>query len=285
MALSQFVPEIWSGRILSRLNNALVYRNVCTTEYEGEITNYGDVVKISEIGPISVNSYSATSTGALTVQQLSDAQKQLRIDQSKYFAFWLDDQDNAQTNPKVLREALDQGSWSLANDVDVYIASLYGQAGVAIGGTSATGVDVTATNVMKYLSLAAQKLDERNTPQMGRWVVVPPWFQQKMTLANITLNTNNSDTMGSGYIGRTFYGFDVYVSNNTYHASGTDRAAIMFGYRGSIALATQILVTRQEPSGTVGFKTLVKSLLVYGAKVIRPNNLGILWADYTAEAT
>jgi hypothetical protein len=106
-----------------------------------------------------------------------------------------------------------------------------------------------------------------------------------MVTANVTLNTNNSDTLRAGYIGSTFYGFDVYVSNNVYHASGTDRAAIMFGYSGSIALATQVLVTRQEPSGTIGFKTLVKSLAVYGAKVIRPNNLGILWADYTAEAT
>ena len=285
MALTNFVPEIWSGRILARLNDALVYRNVCTTEYEGEIRSFGDVVKINEIGPITVNSYSATSTGALTVQQLSDAQKQLRIDQSKYFAFWLDDQDNAQTKPKVLLQAMDQSAWSLANDIDEYVAARYGDAGVAIGGTASTGVDVTATNVMKYLSLAAQKLDERNTPVAGRWVVVPPWFQQKMTLANITLNTNNSGTLMAGYIGRTFYGFDVYVSNNVYHASGTDRAAIMFGYSGSIALATQVLATRQESSGTIGFKTLVKGLVVYGAKVVRPNNLGILWADYTAEAT
>jgi hypothetical protein len=285
MALNNFIPTIWSNRILSQLNDALVYRNVCTTEYEGEITAAGDVVKINEIGPINVNSYSATSTGALTVQQLTDAQKELRIDQQKYWAFWLDEADNAKTKPKVLLEAMQNGAWSMANAVDEYVAGLYGSAGVAIGGTAATGVDVTATNVMKYLSLANQKLDERNTPKSGRWVVVPPWFEQKMVTANVTLNTNNSDTLRAGYIGSTFYGFDVYVSNNVYHASGTDRAAIMFGYSGSIALATQVLVTRQEPSGTIGFKTLVKSLAVYGAKVIRPNNLGILWADYTAEAT
>ena len=106
-----------------------------------------------------------------------------------------------------------------------------------------------------------------------------------MTLAGITLDTSNSAMLGAGFIGTTFYGFDVFVSNNVYHASGTDRAAIMCGYRGSIALATQVLTTKQEPSGTIGFKTLVKGLVVYGSKVIRPNNLGILWADYTAEAS
>lgn len=282
--LANFVPEIWSGQVLARLNDLLVYQNVCTTEYEGEIREFGDVVKINELGTVAVNSYSATSTGALTVQQLADAQKELRIDQSKYYAFWLDDQDNAQTKPKLLRAALDQAAWSLANNVDEYIAALYGQAGVAVAGTSSTGVDVTSTNVLKYLSLAQQELDEVNTPS-PRWIVVPPWFLQKMTLAKITLDTSNSATLGAGYVGRSFYGFDVYVSNNVYHASGTDRAAIMCGFRGSIAFAKQLTGTYIEPSGTIGFKKICKGLLVYGAKVIRPNNLGILWADYTAEAS
>jgi len=189
MALKNFVPTMWSGAILSQLNDALVYGNVCTTEYEGEITGAGDIVKINELGPININSYSATSTGALTIQTLSDAQKELRIDQQKYFAFWLDDVDNAQTRPKVLLEAQRNAAWGLANNVDEYVAALYGQAGVTIGGTSAAGVDVTSTNCLKYLSLAQQKLDERNTPREGRWCVVPPWFQQKMTLATVALNT------------------------------------------------------------------------------------------------
>jgi hypothetical protein len=285
MAVQNFIPEIWSGRMLARLNDALVYRNVCTTEYEGEIRGYGDVVKINELGTITVNTYSATSTGALTVQQLNDAQKELRINQSKYYAFWLDDQDNAQTNPKLLGAALDQAAWSWANNIDEYISGMYTQAGVAVSGSATTGVDITSTNVLKYLSLAQQKHDEANTPRQGRWIVVPPWFQQKMTLAGITLDTQNSGILGAGYIGRSFYGFDIFVSNNVYHASGTDRAAIMCGFGGSIGLAVQVITTRQESSGTIGFKTLVKGLVVYGAKVIRPNNLGVLWADYTAEAS
>jgi hypothetical protein len=285
MALAHFIPEIWSGRILARLNKALVYRGVCTTEYEGDIAQFGDVVKINEIGPVTVNTYSSTSTGALTVQQLSDAQKLLKIDQAKYFAFWLDDVDAAQTKPKVMEAAMGESAFALANNIDYYISRLYGDAGLAVGGTSSSGVDVSSTNVMKYMSLAQQKLDETNTPMMGRWMVVPPWFAQKLTLSRIALDTNNSAALNAGFFGRTIYGFDVYVSNQVYHASGTDRAAILVGYPGSVALAVQVLATRQEPSGTIGFKTLVKGLVVYGAKVIRPNNLGVLWADYTAEAT
>lgn len=282
--LKNFVPEIWSGMILGRLNDLLVYGNLCTKEYEGEISDFGDVVKINEIGTVAVNSYTNTSTGVLTIQQLNSAQKELRIDRGKYYAFWLDDAENAQAKPKVLQKALDQAAWSLANEVDEYLATFYASAGVAVSGTSSTGVDVTSTNVLKYLSLAQQKLDETNTPQ-PRWIVVPPWFYQKMVLAKITLDTANSATLGAGYMGRTFYGFDVYVSNNVYHASGTDRAAILCGYGSSIALAKQLTGTYIEPSGTVGFKKLCKGLLLYGAKTLRANNLGVLWADYTAEAS
>jgi len=283
--LASFKPDIWSGRLLKKLNDELVYKNVCTTEYEGDIRGFGSVVKINEIGPITINSYSSTSTGALTVQQLTDAQKLLKIDQSKYYAFWMDKQDAAQVVPKLEMDALGESAFAIANDIDEYIAARYGDAGLAIGGTSGTGVDVSSTNVLKYLSLAQQKLDETNTPKSGRWCVVPPWFYQKMTLAHVAMSTDNQKSLNSGYVGSTMYGFDVYVSNNVYHASGTDRAAIMFGYKGAIALAVQVMLADRVDSGTIGFKTLYKGLVVYGAKVIRPTNLGILWADYIAEAS
>jgi len=285
MALEHFVPDVWSGQILTRLDDAAVFPNVCTTEYEGEITGFGDTVKINEIGAINVGTYSSTSTGALTVQQLSGAQKLLKINQSKYTAFWMDDEDNAQIKPKVLLEAMKGTGQALANNVDEYIAALHSDAGLAVGGSISTGVDVTSTNVLKYMSLAQQKLDEANTPMQGRWIVVPPWFGQKLNLANVALNTDNTASMGNGYFGTTIYGFNVWVSNNVVHQSGTDRAAIMCGYPGSIALAKQLQKVSNENSGTIGFKSVIKALLIYGAKVIRPNNLGVLYADYTAEAT
>lgn len=284
MSLELLKPEIWSEQLLRRLNDVLVFRNVCTTEFEREIEKYGDVIKINELGTISVNSYTATSTGALTIQTLSDAQKLLTIDRAKYTAFWIDRQDYAAINPKVLDQARDQAAWSLANEVDEHLAGLYTEAGHTIAGTTTTGQDITSTNVLKYIALIAQKHDEYNTPQMGRWIVVPPWFAHKLTLNKITLDTNNSGVLGSGKLGN-YYGFDIYQSNNVPHLSGTNRACIMSGFTGSIALATQVLFTGVQETVTVGFKTLVKSLMVYGARVLRPNNLAVLYADYTAEAS
>lgn len=284
MALDHLKPEIWSQNLLERLNDKLVYGQVCTREFEREIEKMGDVIKINEIGAISVNDYNSTSTSALTIQTLDDAQKLLKIDRAKYAAFWVDDQDSAQATPGVMEQAMNQMSWSIANEIDEYIATLYSEAGITITGTSAAGTDVTSTNILKYISLIAQKHNEYNTPMDGRWIVIPPWMEQKLVMNKIVLDTNNSGVLGTGKLG-SYYGFDIYVSNNVYHASGTDRAAVLSGYKGSIALATQVLKTKVAETVEVGFKTLVKSLVVYGARVVRPNNLAVAWLDYTAEAS
>jgi hypothetical protein len=284
MALELLKPTIWSEQLLRRLNDILVFRQVCTTEFEREISGYGDVIKINEIGTITVNDYTASSTSALTIQTLKDAQKMLKIDRAKYTAFKISRQDYAAITPKVLNTAKEQAAWSLANEVDEYVASLYGEAGVAIDGDATTGVNVSSTNVLKYVALTAQKHDEVNTPNVGRWMVVPPWFAHKLTMSKIVLDTNNSGVLATGKLG-SYYGIDIYVSNNVPHLSGTDRACIMSGYKGSIALATQVLYTGQADSIELGFNTIVKTLTVYGARVLRPNNLGILYADYQAEAS
>jgi hypothetical protein len=116
---------------------------------------------------------------------------------------------------------------------------------------------------------------------------VPPWFAEKLTLAKIVQDTANSGIIASGYFGRTYYGFDVYVSNNVVNGTpAANDARILFGYRGSISLAVQVTkIETARPSLDGGFKTLVKGLIVYGAKVVRPNTLGVLYADYTAEAS
>jgi hypothetical protein len=283
-ALPHLIPEIWSADVLERLNDKLVYGKVCNRGYESQVRAFGDVIKINEIGTVNVNSYTSTSTTALTIQQLTDAQQSLRIDRAKYTSFWLDKLERAQITPDVLEPYKEESAWKLANEIDEYIAGLHGQAGITVTGTSASGTDVTSTNTLKYLSLIAQKHDEANTPAMGRWIVVPPWFYQKMLMAKIVLDTSNSGLIASGALG-SFMGFAIYTSNNVEHQSGTDRASIMSGYRDSIALAQQVAITEVHESQTIGFKWLVKSLMVYGAKVIRGNQLAVAWLDYVAEAT
>lgn len=283
MSLNNLKPDLIHGQLLSRLNDSLVFAQVANTDYQGDITSYGQSVKIVQVGAVTINSYTMGSTSDITVEQLDTAAQLLQINQSKYYAFTIDHADNAQAQIKILNDGITQAAWGLRDNIDAYIAALYSSAGIAIGGTSSTGVDITSTNVLKYFVEADSKLSETNTPKEGRWAVLPPWLVSKLALAGVVQKTNNDETFTTGRIGRVF-GFDVYESNNISALSSTDRYPCLFGSRGSIAMAQQLLETSVvEPSKQ--FVTLAKGLLVYGAKVTRPNNLGVLYADYTAEAT
>ncbi len=287
--LAHFVPEIWSSEILASLLDNLVAEQICNTDYEGEIRAQGDVVKINEIGDITVSDYTAGTTSAMTPQKLNDAQKELRIDKAKYFNFWVDDVAKAQAKGDYMGEAMRKATHALAKEVDKSFAALYTQCGLVAGGSIAgstiTGVDITSTNVMKYISICAQKLDEANCPDDGtRWMIVPPWFDQKIKLAKIVLDTNNSALFNNGFLGN-FYGFNIFKSNNVTNGTpAADDACIMFGYRGSVSMARQ-LTNLEAVRPSFYFKDLVKGLFVYGIKVVRPNQTGVLYADYTAESS
>ena len=283
MSLNDMKPDIVSGMLLQRLNDASVFVQVANTDYEGEITQYGQSVRILEIGPVTIRTYTPGGTSAITLEHLKDASKVLQINRSRYYAFTLDDADSAQARVKLLNDGITQSAWGLRDELDAFIAGLRTDAGIAVGGTAATGADITSTNILTYFMEAARRLDETNTPLDTRWCVGPAWFTRKAGLAGIVQLTDNGSAFREGSVGRV-EGFDLFTSNNVTAISGTDRFPVLFGYRGSISMAVQVLSSEVVRPST-RFVDLAKGLDLYGAKVVRPNNLGVLYADYTAEAT
>lgn len=284
MAVQNFVPELWSSKIFVRLRKDLVYGNIVNNDYENEVRNFGDQVKINEIGAITVSSYTAHSD--ISIQSLESAQKVLTIDQQKYFAFEIDDVEKAQTNPKLMNSAMDEAAYSVADVVDQFIASKYTESGVTDAtnlGTSGTGLNIYSStgNAIIALSYASRRLDESYAARSGRWIVVPPWFHQKLVIANtgtVSATATTKDLGGGvlidGFVGR-LWGFDIFVSNNVAVPTGSTYA-IMFGTRQAITYAGQVSEIKafeQEKR----FNEAVKGLYVYGAKVVRPSTLGTLY--------
>ena len=152
MGLENFIPTIWSSKLFVRLQKALVFPSH-DRQYEGEIRNVGDSVKINEIGKISVNDY--TKYEAITWQKLDGAQKILTIDQAKSFSFTIDDIDTAQMNPKIMNAAMTEAAYEIADVVDQYIASFYKDAGITNTtnmGSVTSAVTVASGSVIKVLS-------------------------------------------------------------------------------------------------------------------------------------
>lgn len=274
MAIENFIPELWSTRINVRLRKELVFGSICNRDYEGEIANEGNVIRINHIGPITVGTYIPNQT-VITPQELTDFQTQLRIDQAKYFSFTVDDVEAAQANVEIMDEAIQEASWSLRNEADAYVASLWTEAGFITTSTA-----VNSVNVLAALLSLGQKLSENNVPRDGRWVVLPPWMTTKLALAKVLVPWDASrDAFENGFQGRVA-GFDVYESNNVFESGGTYR--IMAGHRRAIAFvgqSTKIEAYRREAS----FSDAVKGLYLYGAKVIYPDALVVLTATVAAE--
>lgn len=278
MALDGFIPEIWSGQLLTRLQKAHVFGSVANRNYEGEITGEGDIVKINMIGDINVSSYVKNNT-SLTVQTLDEAQKELKIDQVKYFAFKVDDVEKAQMRPKVMEAAMQQAAYKLRDNSDAYVAAKWADAGIIIT-SSGSAYSITSVNITEYMSVIAQKMDESNVPAEGRWMVAPPWWFAKLSLAKIALDTNNSDTLANGFRGR-YLGFNLYQSNNVVIGTPSTNAncRIMAGDADSITFAEQVLkIEAYRPEAS--FSDAVKGLYVYGAKVARPESLAMFYASY-----
>ena len=278
MSVNNFVPEVWSANILDKLNKTMVLANLCNRDYEGEISAYGDTVRINEIGDIAINDYTKNSTTALTIQELTDAQQILEINRARYFAFKLDDVDQAQTKPKLMEKAVERAAYNMSDDVDTYIAQSMSSGGFFAGtnstqlGSTGTALSVTSTLVITALGWAARIMDQNNVPNMGRWAVVSPAIHHQMISARIVQDTNNSNYISAGpnAVGN-FYGFNIYVSNNIYLGSAaSSQYHCLFGNSMGVTFANQLAKVEAFDLGAAGFGDAVKGLNLYGMKITRP---------------
>ena len=277
MAYDNFKPTMWADSILENLDNAHVFGALANKEYEGTISGAGSSVKISEVGNVSVTAYA----GTVNYEELDDASKELLIDKKAYAAVSIDDVDNVQSKPKLLSKLSERMAYGMANYIDADIASLYSSAGITVTGTTGSPTNVTSATTISLFSGAGRELDEANAPQEGRVAVIPPWLKEKMVLAKIIRDTDNSATVTNGFVGR-FLGFDVYVSNNVSH-SGTTWYAPMFFIRDmTIGFASQlnkVEALRAESS----FEDKMRALTIYGRKVLYPATLAVAYVASAAE--
>jgi hypothetical protein len=219
MAISYFVPEIWSATLLSVLEKSTVFAGpqVANRNYEGDISAAGDTVHIVSVADPTIVTY--TKDTDLTVQVLTDSEQQLVIDQAKAFAFEIDDIDGrqAKSGGALMTEAAQRAGWGLRDVADRYVAGKIAGAGYGLGLVTAT----TATNVYDQLLVPASvRLDEQNVPTEGRFVVLSPAAYGKLLLDARFINANQSGTaaLHNGVVGEAA-GFTIYKSNNVFQAN------------------------------------------------------------------
>lgn len=282
MSILKFRPEIWSARLLVALRQNLVYSAFINRDYEGEISEAGDTVRITSIGRPTIWTYTP-NTAIPAAEQVNDSQRTLVVDQAKGFNFAVDDVDARQAIGNVIPQAMDEAAFGLANVIDQYLSSFYTavQTQNQLGATtvSAASPNNVYDNVLVPLKV---KLDKANVPTQGRKAVITPdlhglLLRDTRFIANAANNV--SSALVTGAVGAAA-GFDIMVSNQA--PTGSQNGGIVIaGNNSAITFAEQINKTEAYRPQTT-FADAIKGLALYGAKVIRPDSLATADINLTA---
>lgn len=272
MSIARFRPEIWSAQLLVALRKALVYGNCVNHDYEGEIAESGDSVRITSIGRPTISTYVPNVT-VVTPEQVNDAQRTLVVDQSKYFDFAVDDVDARQARGNVLPQAADEAAFALADVIDQYIASFYTsiQSANALGSITVNSATTPTDFYDKVLVPLKIKLDKANVPKTGRWVNITPDGEGCLLRDARFIRANEAATttgLRDGVVGRAA-GFDIGVTNNAPNTTASEFANVA-GNNSGVTFAMQLnKVEAYRPQ--TSFADAIKGLNLYGAKMVRPD--------------
>jgi hypothetical protein len=266
MAILNSIPKLVSTKILMTLENNLVAKKICTMDTGSQIKKEGDTVTFTGLARPTISAY----TGTITPETLEDAGITLLIDQKNYYAFYVDDIEAFRSVIDIKGTSIAAAAYGLQNTADTYVLGLYAGANTTITAT------VSETIALSTTSTVIRKLEEKNVKFGQRWMVIPPWYAEKLDLANVKFSIlEGIKGSGEGIQWAKHLGTDIFVSNNlaTTGAEGSWNTKCLAGSYNSIVYAEQILKSRYLPEVAASFAGQADGLHVFGAKVIKPDEL------------
>jgi hypothetical protein len=262
MAVTNFIQTIWSKKIQDDLELKCKLVDNCLRDYEGDC-KYARTVKILGVGEPTIGDY----TGAdIEIEEMSDRSQELTIDQQKYFAFWVDDVNQAQSVPGLKEKYQEKAVHGLAVARDSYVATLIK------GATNATtATALTQEAVKEAIDAGIVALRERNFDEEGVIEITPAVYNVFKNCL-ITLSTANPEYIKKGIVG-VYDDFNVIMSNNM--AKDSTYAYCCVRGKKAIAFAGQINeveALRAEKK----FRDIIRGLDTFGAKVIDNNRIQVI---------
>ena len=260
MAISNFIPTLWSAAILENFRASQSIIPTLNKQYEGEFGS-GNTVKITGITAPAIQDYSVSRS--LTIDALSDSTQSLVINQEKAFSFKVDDVDRVQAAGSFEPVTADAGR-ALAEDAESYVLGL-----MKANGTSA-GTSAITTPSAAYGAVVSirQALGKAKVPASQRYLAVSPEFASLLLAEGSKLTTvpqAGDGELRNGVIGNLL-GFTVIEHPLLTHTSNRPAA---IGYHGpSMAYVGQIAKT-EAGRMELAFADYIRSLNVYGSKVLR----------------
>lgn len=283
-----FIPEIWSGKLVEKFYAATVLAAISNTDYEGEIRNLGDKVKIRTKPTITIQDYQLDMQ--LTVQRPSSSTVELQISSAKYFNLVLDDIMERQSDMNLLSMWADDASEQMKITIDTAVLGAIDPTVDATNKGAAAGViskninlGVTGTpvipvptagqpfQIIDLICFMGQCLDEHNIPETGRWLIIPPWIGsmiKRSDLRNASISGDGVSLARNGRLGMIDR-FTLYSSNLLPQVTdGTHNCTRVFaGHPAGLTFASQISQMETLRSEST-FGTLLRGLQVYGYQTL-----------------
>jgi hypothetical protein len=286
-----FIPEIWSGKLIENFYDATVLAAIANTDYEGEIKNQGDTVNIRTIPNITIRDY--VKGQSLVVENPDKPKLQLVIDKGEYFACVEDDIDRVQSDVKLMdmwsKDASEQMKIKIDQRVltDILPDIAATNKGATAGAVSSafnlgtTGSPLTVskdgsggtTSVTDLVVDMGTVLDEANCPEQNRFLIIPARMAgliKKSELKDASLTGDSQSPLRNGRLGMIDR-FTIYVSHNLKVTSST-KYSIIAGTKMGFTFASQMTEMETIRSETT-FGDIIRGLQVYGYKVVKPEAL------------
>ena len=292
---SFFLPKVYSKQVLNFFRKSSVAEAITNTDYAGEISGYGDTVRIIKEPVITVYQYERGAD--ITKTALTDQEVSLVVDTANAFKFIVDDIETNMSHVNFRDVATSSAAYALRDAFDAgVIATMFAGVSAAtpnhiLGSDDATdlaagtfdgtgnldiGFGSSEHDPIDVLSRMARLLDEQNIPEEGRWFLASPEFyeilvQSSSKLLSVDYNAGQGSIRNGLVSSGKLRGFDMYKTNNI---AATSNAAgqCLAGHMSATATAQTITSTEviRDPDS---FGDIVRGLHVYGAKVLRPDAL------------
>jgi len=249
--------EIWAREQQEILYKQNVARAIANTTYEADLKN-GDTLNKPYRSSNNIQKYVRGT--AITIDDKTDTQDQLVINQQYATGFYMDNMDDLQSNYNLISEYARDDSEYLSNQID---ADVLGEALNAtttvddgtIGGTSGNGISLSTSNVQQVVGAVKKSLMKLNVTSGNLYGVVSPEFEDILIRYNAGRDTSMGDDFNKNGLVMSYYGFKIFRSNqlagSAVLAMATDPTAT------NTVLINGVTFTAQSTIGAVAGNFLV----------------------------
>ena len=277
MAYQNFIPTVWSEAIERELERLCVFAENTNRKYEGDVKKMGDSVRILGVGKPTIYTTTNKEITLSGPENVEDTSVTMNINHIAYFNYKVDDIDKRQAVGGVMDALSKETSEGLANEMDKFIAGL-AKDKMAVK-DEAAAYEVTVDNVLLKIDDALRKLYENDVkPTSNITLTVSPQFYMILKQAYVKLDTDNSDMLKNGKVGR--YG-NVLIKMSNNIAKSTDGELLQLKTDRAIAFVNPMTHTEAyRPENQ--FSDAVKGFVLYDGKIVRPKEMIVMNVKYTA---